>query len=210
MSLWGRVFASLYDRMCAASEEAGLREMRAQLLAGARGRALEIGAGTGLNLGHYGDAVTDLVLTEPEEPMARRLERSLAGTGRGARVVRAPAEALPFDDGAFDTVVSTLVLCTAADPRLALAEAARVLAPGGRLLFLEHVRSGDPGRARSQDRWAPLWRRVGHGCRCNQDTEALLRAAPGLTVERLEPTSLPKAAPIVRPAISGSAARRAA
>lgn len=210
MSLWGRAFAAIYDRMGPAADAAGLGEMRETLVSQARGRVLEIGAGTGLNLSHYGDAVTELVLTEPEEPMARRLERHLAESGRSARVMRAPAETLPFDDAAFDTVVSTLVLCTVADTRAALDEAARVLAPGGRLLFLEHVRSTRPERARWQDRWAPVWRRVGHGCRCNQDTGALLRATPGLDVDRLEDTHLPKAASIVRPAITGSAVRAGA
>jgi SAM-dependent methyltransferase len=217
MSLRGRAFAALYDRLGPAADAAGLGEMRARLLAGASGPTLEIGAGTGLNLAHYPAAVTELTLTEPEEPMARRLERhlaerdgepglvrDLAEQGRPAEVVRAPAEALPFADHAFQTVVCTLVLCTAADPARALAEAARVLAPGGRLLFLEHVRSEQPASARWQDRLAPAWGVVGHGCRPNQDTAALLRASP-LRLDWIEATRLPKAAPIVRPAIIGSA-----
>lgn len=207
MSLWGRVFAAVYDRLGPAADAAGLGELREALLAQARGRTLELGAGTGLNLAHYPADVRDLTLSEPEAPMARRLERHLAEAGRPATIVRAPAEALPFPDGSFDTVVSTLVLCTVADPARALAEVARVLAPGGRLLLLEHVRAADPGAARRQDRIAPLWRRVGHGCRPNQDTAALLRASP-LTVERLDDVLLPKAAAVVRPAITGAAVAR--
>ena len=199
--MYGRLFASCYDRFLAATEEGGLRERRHALLAEARGRVLEIGAGTGLNLDHYGDAVTELVMTEPEAPMAQRLRERAAGRGR---VVEAPAEALPFDDASFDTVVSTLVLCTVRDPGRALTEVRRVLAPGGRLLFLEHVRSQDPGLARWQDRLDPLWRRFGHGCRCNRDTAGLLAAA-GLPPQRLERGTLPKAAPIVRPTIEGRA-----
>ena len=205
MSLWGRVFAGLYDRMLAESEANGLADLRAGLLAEARGRTLEIGAGTGLNLRHYPAGVSELTLAEPEAPMAARLEKRVRASGRpGVRVVRAPAEALPFSVAAFDTVVSTLVLCTVVDPRRALAEIDRVLAPGGRLLFLEHVRSDDPHRARWQDRLDPLWRRVGHGCRCNRPTASLIAASP-LVLERAEATRIPKAAPIVEPAIVGSA-----
>ena len=193
------LFAALYDRMLAAAEDAGLRERRRELLAQARGRVLEIGAGTGLNAQHYTDAVTDLVFCEPEEPMARRLRERVS---RG-RVVSAPAEALPFDDASFDTVVSTLVLCTVRDPEAALAEIRRVLAPGGRLLLLEHVRAEDPKLARWQDRLHGPWHWVGRGCHCNRDTAANLRAA-GFDV-RVEPMKLPKAAPLVRPAIVGEA-----
>lgn len=206
MSIWGRAFAAMYDRMLAQSEEAGLREMRSTLLAQAQGRVVEIGAGTGLNLAHYPGHVGELVLTEPEEPMARRLRARVAETPRPARVATSPAEQLPVEDGWADTVVGTLVLCTVDDPRAALREVVRVLRPGGRYLFVEHVRSDDPGLARWQDRLERPWRAVGHGCRCNQDTASLLHAS-GLEVERMEPTRLPKAAKLVKPAIVGVAVR---
>ena len=167
MSLYGRFFAAMYDRLMAGTEDAGLRERRHELLATASGRVVEIGAGTGANLDHYTDAVSEIVLTEPEEPMAKRLEEeaaSPAGGGRSVTVVRAPAESLPFPDDSFDTAVCTLVLCTVRDPERAIAEIERVLKPGGRLLFLEHVRSDDPSLAKWQDRLTPLWRRCGHGC----------------------------------------------
>src|ERR671922_2617593 len=105
MSLYGRFFAAVYDRMLAGTEDAGLADRRHELLASAHGRVLEIGAGTGLNLDHYPDAVTELVLTEPEEPMAQRLEKKAAALGRPLSVVRAPAEDLPFPDDSFDTAV---------------------------------------------------------------------------------------------------------
>src|SRR5687768_10929780 len=114
----GRVFAAIYDRMLRDTEEAGLRDHRRALLAGARGSVLEIGAGTGLNLDHYGPEVTELVLTEPEEPMAKRLRARLTK----GEVVGAPADDLPFGDDSFDTVVSTLVLCTVPDQDRALSE----------------------------------------------------------------------------------------
>ena len=103
----GRLFAAVYDRMTASSENAGLAEMRAQLLAQATGATLELGAGTGSNLQHYADAVTELVLSEPSEHMARKLRDKVSASGRAALVIVAPAERLPFGDGRFDTVVAT-------------------------------------------------------------------------------------------------------
>lgn len=201
---WGRGFAAIYDRMLAATEEAGLRDRRRALLAEATGATLELGAGTGLNLDLYPDAVTELVLTEPSEHMARQL-RERAGSGaRPVEVVEAPAERLPFPDDRFDTVVGTLVLCTVDDPDRALAEVDRVLKPGGRFLFLEHVRSPDPRLARWQDRLHRPWRFVGVGCNCNRDTPRTLEASP-LHVDRLDRGELPKSPPITRPLIAGRA-----
>jgi len=206
MSLYGRLFAALYERSLSAAEDAGLRERRARLLARARGVVVEIGAGTGLNLPHYGEAVERLILTEPEEPMARRLARRAEGAGRAVEVLRAPAERLPLPDASADTVVTTLVLCTVDDPGAALAEAIRVLRPGGRILLIEHVRSPDPAQARFQDLVRPVWQRVGHGCRCNRDTAALLEAAP-LRLEHMERFALPKAPKLVRPGLEAVAIR---
>lgn len=202
---WGRAFARFYDRALKASEENGLGAMRAALLAGASGRVVEIGAGTGVNVDLY-DGIEDLTLVEPDAHMAARLRERL-GEGRGAvprRLVEAPAEALPFADDSFDTGVATLVLCTVPDPAAAVAELARVLKPGGRLLFIEHVRSDDPGRARWQDRLEKPWRFMADGCYCNRDTEAMLGAS-ALEIEAVEHGKLPKAMPIVRPLIRGSA-----
>jgi SAM-dependent methyltransferase len=202
----GRLFAAVYDRLTASAEEAGLADMRAHVLAKAQGATLELGAGTGANLKHYPDAVTELVLTEPSEHMAKRLREKVAASGRTAEVVAAPAEQLPFEDGHFDTVVGTLVLCTADDPTAALREAARVLRPGGQLLFLEHVRADEPGLARWQDRLEGVWGYMAAGCHPNRDTRAAIEAA-GLTVDDLERGRFPKAPPLVRPLISGRATR---
>jgi SAM-dependent methyltransferase len=201
---WGRVFAALYERSMAATEEAGLRDRRRELLAGAAGRTLELGAGTGLNLSHYPDAVTELVLSEPFQPMARRLRARLAESGRRAEVVVAGAERLPFPDDDFDTVVSTLVLCTVEDPAASLAEIGRVLRPGGRLLFCEHVRSADPDLARWQDRLERPWGFLGHGCHPNRDTVAAISSSV-LEVGEIEHGRLPKAPPIARPLVVGTA-----
>src|SRR3989442_4989201 len=112
MSVYGRIFAVLYDRMMAGTESAGLRERRHALLAEASGRVLEIGAGTGLNIQHYPAAVGELRFTEPQGPMARRLERKLTGSGRNDTGQRATAQQPPLQDNSVDTAVSTLLLCT--------------------------------------------------------------------------------------------------
>lgn len=201
---WGRGFAALYDWCLRGTEEAGLHEMRVELLADARGRVLELGAGTGVNLALYPDAVDELVLTEPDPHMAKRLRAKQAESARAARIVEAPAERLPFEDASFDTAVATLVFCTIPDPAAALAELARVLKPGGRLLFLEHVRSQEPRLAHWQDRLEKPWRFLGDGCHCNRDTVATI-AACGFELGEVERDSLPKAPPIVRPLVRGSA-----
>jgi SAM-dependent methyltransferase len=201
---WGRLFAAMYDRGLKATEEAGLREMRRATLAGASGRTIDLGAGTGANLGLFPETVTELVLAEPDRHMAAKLRPKLAASGIAAEVVEAPAESLPFEDSSFDSAVFTLVLCTVPDPAAALAEAARILKPGGRLLFVEHVRAGVPGLARWQDRLESPWRFLADGCHCNRDTVATIEASP-LTVERVERGSMPKAPPLVRPLVRGSA-----
>jgi ubiquinone/menaquinone biosynthesis C-methylase UbiE len=203
------IFARFYDRLMAGTERAGLGEMRRELLAQASGRVLELGAGTGHNLEHYTDAVTELVLTEPDPYMASRLRDRLAAGSiqvANASVVEAPAEDLPFDDGSFDTVVATLVLCTVNDPLKAIAEARRVLVEGGRLLFLEHVRSDRTRLARWQDRLERPWGWFGAGCHPNRATDQLLPEA-GFWIDSMEREKLPKAPPIVRPLIRGVARR---
>jgi ubiquinone/menaquinone biosynthesis C-methylase UbiE len=197
---WGRLFAWGYDRFLSASEKAGLRDMRRELLSQAGGRTLEVGAGTGLNADLYPGSVTELVLTEPDRFMSSKLRAKHPS----AHLIEAPAEDLPFEDDSFDTVALTLVLCTVPDPPAALREVARVLKPGGRFLFLEHVRAEDPKLARWQDRLHGPWYLFGDGCHCNRDTLAAIDASP-LTVERSERGALPKAAPLVRPLLRGSA-----
>jgi ubiquinone/menaquinone biosynthesis C-methylase UbiE len=161
-----------------------MRDRRRELLAHAEGRVLELGAGTGLNVPHYPGGIRELVLSEPDDAMRAALERCVARSGRRARVVAARAEALPFADASFDTVVSTMVLCTVEDVASAAAEARRVLRPGGRLLFAEHVRAGSPRLARWQDRLAGPWAAFAGGCRCDRATEALLASA--FRLERVE------------------------
>jgi ubiquinone/menaquinone biosynthesis C-methylase UbiE len=200
---WGRAFSALYDRGLKATEEAGLREMRRELLAGATGRTIDIGAGTGANLGLWPEAIGELVLAEPDPHMLKKL-RAKTGAGGGTEVVQAPAESLPFADDSFDTALFTLVLCTVPDPGTALAEAARVLRPGGKLLFIEHVRAQDPDLARWQDRLERPWRFLADGCHCNRDTVAMIEAS-SFELDQVEHDRLPKAMPLVRPLSRGSA-----
>jgi ubiquinone/menaquinone biosynthesis C-methylase UbiE len=173
---WLRILALVYDPFLWLGEIAGMRRRRSTLLGGARGRVVEIGAGTGLNIAHYSDGIAELVLTEPEPGMRRRLARRLKRHGRGARIVDAPAERLPLADASADTVVSTLVLCTVNDPERALREIARVLRPDGQLLFIEHVRASSPFLAACQDNLLQPWRRFAGGCICNRPTLELMRA----------------------------------
>lgn len=203
------IFARFYERMLAGAEEAGLEEMRHSLLAQAKGRTVEIGAGTGLNLPHYTDAVSELVLAEPDPNMAERLRDRIAREGSPVgqvSVIEAGAEELPFDDGSFDTVVSALVLCTVSDPAASLAEARRVLVEGGALLFLEHVRSENPRTAWWQDRLERPWGFFAGGCHPNRPTPDSLAGA-GFWIEHLERERFPKSPPWMRPLIRGVARR---
>lgn len=204
MSLWGRIFAAGYDTFQARMEREFFGRIRREMLAQARGRVVEIGSGTGANLEHYPRSIEELVCTEPEEPMARRLRDKAATSGLPVRVVTAPAEELPFEDGSFDTAVAALVLCTVSDPERAVAELARVLKPGGRFVFMEHVRATDPRLAKWQDRLHPLWVRFGHGCHCNRPTLETIEASP-LRIETHRRGEIRKAPPIVRPLLTGVA-----
>lgn len=204
MGLGGWLFASVYDRFTAGAEAAGLRAHREELLANARGRVLEIGAGTGANLPFYPAAVEAITVVEPEAPMVKRLERRIRGQGRPVEIVVAPAEHLPLPDGSFDTVVATLVLCTVADQSKTLREIRRVLKLGGRLLFLEHVRADEPRLAAWQDRLNGFNRVIGYGCNCNRATVDAIRNA-GFTITSLKREVFPKAPPFVRPMVIGAA-----
>lgn len=205
-----RLFACYYPVVMGWSEDAGERERRRALVGTATGRTLEIGAGNGYNLAHYTELVTELVVSEPSPHMIRALARRLdeAAPSVGSwRIVPTGVEGLPFDDASFDTVVATFVLCSVADPAAALREVARVLRPGGRYLFIEHVRSYDSAvLARFQDLVEIPHRYLAAGCYPNRRTEALLAASP-LHVDELVREPMPRALPTVRPTIRGAASR---
>ena len=203
---WGRAFAALYDRGLKGTEEAGLREMRREALAGASGRTIDARRRDRRQPRALpGGGRATWSLPSPTRTWRSRLRPKLV-----RRRVRARASskrrpnACPSRTSSFDTAVFTLVLCTVPDPAAALAEAARILRPGGKLLFVEHVRAEDAGLARWQDRLEKPWRFLADGCHCNRDTVATIEASP-LTLGRVEHGRLPKAPPLVRPLVRGSA-----
>lgn len=214
----GRVawmLAPLYDRFVAPAEQACFGAWRAELLADLAGTVVEIGAGTGANVEHYPSTIDRLVLTEPDPGMRIRLldkverRRLEAGGGPGSVEVRADGGAsLPMGDGEADVAVGTLVLCTVADPAAVLAEVHRVLRPGGRFVFLEHVAAEDrPDRLRWQQRVDPVWHRVMGGCRLTRRTADTIEAA-GFELVEVTRESARKTTPLVRPTIRGHAIRR--
>jgi ubiquinone/menaquinone biosynthesis C-methylase UbiE len=203
VGLRARLYPAVYDRLSAGWEKKHAADFRGRLVAAANGRVLEIGVGTGFNLPYYPE-VAELVITDPSEWMLRRAKRRASEVGRRVKVVRAPAQSLPFEDGAFDTVVSMAVLCSVPDQREALHEVRRVLRPGGQLLFSEHVRSDDPKRAKWQDRLEGVWKVLADGCHPNRDTLAAIEAS-GFELAEVERGELPGVPSLVRPLVTGRA-----
>jgi ubiquinone/menaquinone biosynthesis C-methylase UbiE len=203
VSLRERLFAAVYDPLSARTEKKFGADLKRELLANARGRVLEIGVGTGLSFAHY-PAVEELVGVDPSEPMLRRARRRATELASDVTLVEAPAEALPFEDKSFDTVVSLAVLCTVDDPSRVLQEIRRVLRPGGRLVFLEHVRSSEPGLAQWQDRLERPWGWIAGGCHPNRQTLEAIEGA-GFEVVELERKDLPDIPRLVRPNVLGVA-----
>ena len=202
MSVRSALFAMTYDRQMAKVEKTSLRALRESLLAAAGGDVLEIGGGTGANLPYYPAGAGSLTITEPEPAMVRRLERRAREQAPRATILRAPAEDLPFGDGSFDVAVSTMVLCGVDDQQRALRQLRRVLRPGGQLIFIEHVRSGDARLARHQDRMNWMNQLVMR-CDCNRPTLTSIQEA-GFTVTGVEHLTMAKAPSFVSPLIAGS------
>ncbi len=207
MSLRDRIAPALQDLVAGPMEKKPfIQEGRRKLLAPAEGRVLEVGAGTGFNARYYPEGVGDVTLTDELGGMLRRAERRADEAGRRVETVTAPVERLPFEEESFDTVVGSLLLCSVDDQDAALAEIRRVLKPGGRYLFLEHVRSDDPKVARRQDRWERVWGVVAMGCHPNRDT--LPRIESAFAVDEVERSELPEGPSLIRPYVLGRAHRR--
>ena len=168
----------VYDAAMAVLERLGLGPWRRWLAAGVRGRTLDLGCGTGRNLALLPPGTRSVGVDPCPQSLARARRRSPR-----SMLVRARAEALPFRDGTFDTIASGLVLCSVTDPPLAAAEMLRVLAAGGSVRALEHVRSPSPWKARLQDWTQPAWTTLSGGCHPNRETLRTLEEA-GLAIDR--------------------------
>ena len=202
MNLLDSAFARWYDRLSEPLERHGLADRRRQLLATVGGDVLEVGAGTGRNLGFYPAGVR-LTLTEPSPPMVAKLRERAGRVRPEAALVEAPAEALPFDDGSFDAVVTTLVLCSVDDLHAAARELRRMLRPDGRLVVIEHV-AATGGPSVVQRVWEPAQKVLGRNCHVTRDTRAALEAA-GFDTAGLMDQTMPGAPAAVFPAIVGVA-----
>lgn len=185
-----RVFPLILEKLLGNRE---IGELRRRTLAPARGRTLEIGFGTALNLEYYPESVDSLTVIDSESMLEDLVTRRIAAAPIPVTRLRLDAQGrLPFDDGSFDSVVTTFTLCSIGDLTAALHEARRVLAPRGELIFLEHGRSNDPRVACWQDRLNPLQKIVGVGCNLNRKIDLLLEDG-GFSVTRLERSRLPGA-----------------
>ena len=204
----GRMMAALYDRMMRGTEEACLGEWRTGLVGDLEGEVLEVGAGTGLNLPLYPASVTRLVMSEPDPHMRLKLERKAASEpGPRVEVIDASLEELPVSADSFDVVVATLVLCSVPDLDQALAEIYRVLRPGGKFVFLEHVAAEDrPRRLKWQHRVEPFWKWFAGNCHLTRSTEAAIAAA-GFEIDDIERDSMRRSMPLVEATIRGVATK---
>ena len=179
-------FARVWAWIAAGMEGRGAAEHREQLMTGIAGRVVELGAGTGTNFEHYPPEVVEVLAVEPEPHLRALAVRAAERAPVRVEVTDGVAERIPADDGAFDAALVSLVLCSVPDQAVALAELRRVLRPGGRLHFWEHVRAENGAFRRVQgllDR--TVWPAVGGGCHTGRDTAAAIVAA-GFTLERVE------------------------
>jgi ubiquinone/menaquinone biosynthesis C-methylase UbiE len=207
MAVHHPIFARLYPVAGRAMERGGMAEHRRALLAGLSGAVLEVGAGNGLNFGHYPATVTRVLAVEPEPHLRRLAQAAAAGAPVPVEVVDGLAEHLPAEDGGVGSVVVSLVLCSVADQDAVLREIHRVLAPGGQVRFLEHVRAGTPGLARVQRVLdATLWPVMAGGCHLGRDTTAAIERA-GFRLERVTRFRFPDASTPSSPHVLGTAVR---
>ena len=180
------IFARVLARAAVLEERRGGAEHRRRLLAGLRGRVIELGAGSGVSFAHYPTTVTELVAVEPEAHLRAMAQDAARGAPIPVRVVDGVADRLPAGDGEMDAGVVTAVLCSVEDPAGALRELIRVIRPGGELRFFEHVAARSPRLAllqRALD--ATLWPRMMGGCHTTRDTEAAILAA-GFEIEECD------------------------
>jgi ubiquinone/menaquinone biosynthesis C-methylase UbiE len=202
------IFARMYRRIADDAEDKGASGHRDELLAGLSGRVVEVGAGSGLNFGHYPTTVSQVLAIEPESYLRGVAEAAVADAHVPVTVVDGTADDLPARAGEFDAGVASLVLCSVKSPASALGQLFRVIRPGGELRFYEHVRSPKPGFARAQRAVDLVWPWFGGGCHTSRDTERAIADA-GFVIERIRHFSFrpaPCSAP-VSPHIIGVARR---
>lgn len=185
-----------------------LRKDIADVLGQASGSVLEIGAGTGANLNYYTGGVSEVICIEPVAAMVETARKKLKKNNLvfPVKIDKGDARALNYDDGHFDTIVACLVFCTIPQPELAAEEMFRVLKPGGKLVFFEHVASRNNRVNRWQQRINPLWKKLACGCEITRDTRSLFEAA-GFRYQQIHDFNHPKLAPLMAPIISGVAIR---
>ncbi len=164
------VFAYMYSRFAPGAERLGAAHHRDELLSGISGRVLEVGAGSGLNFRHYGDAVTGVLAVEPEPHMRAMAIRASLDVPVKVLVVGGMDSRLPVADAVFDAVVASLMLCSVPDQRVALAEMYRALKPGGELRFYEHVQAQERVLTSIQRAVDTFWPYFGAGCHTSRDT----------------------------------------
>jgi ubiquinone/menaquinone biosynthesis C-methylase UbiE len=177
------LFARFFHRFCGRDRGSGEADLRRELLAGASGRVVEVGAGNGITFQHYPATVTELIAVEPEPYLRSQAEKAAASAPVRVTVQPGVAAALQLADGSVDAVVVSGVLCSVPDQAQALAEFRRVLRAGGELRFYEHVRSRRPRFARWQQRVDVVWSRLMGGCHTDRDTLAAITGA-GFAIER--------------------------
>jgi ubiquinone/menaquinone biosynthesis C-methylase UbiE len=202
------LFARFMAFVAARAEGGEEDEIRRELLAGLRGRVIEIGSGSGPNFRLYPDTVSEVVAVEPEDYLRARAEEAAASSGRQIELVDALADQLPFPDASFDAAVVAQVLCSVPSQAVALAELRRVLRPGGELRFYEHVIARQPRYARFQRLAGRVTPHVAGGCHPDRDTGRAIADA-GFEIERcrrflFRPTPLDV---VVAPRILGAARR---
>lgn len=155
-----------------------IRQQREKVVPQAKGRVLEVGIGTGLNMPYYDQSkVTKITGLDPAVQMHRLANERIARAGLQVELIGVSAEKIPLDDASFDTVLLTYTLCSISDPVAALKEMRRVLAPSGKLIFCEHGRAPDESIRRWQDRLTPYWKKFTGECHLNRDVPAMLDQA---------------------------------
>jgi ubiquinone/menaquinone biosynthesis C-methylase UbiE len=162
-----------------------LAPYRNRVVSNARGRVLEVGIGSGLNLPFYGNTVAEIIGLEPSPKLVEMANKAARQTPIPLRLIEGTAEAIPIEDDSVDAVVTTWTMCNILEVQKAVQEMRRVLKPGGRLLFVEHGRASEPRVRWWQDHLTPAWRRLSGGCHLNRAIDELIERA-GFRVERLE------------------------